>query len=83
MLNLEVTTKLSMEEAARRATKFFGDEGLKLKQTESDPGRICFDGGGGYVTIDMCSEGNKTKLTIVTQEWEYQIKEFASDLSST
>lgn len=81
MLNLEVTTKLSLEETGRRVTEFFGKKGLGLNITEDEPTRKCFDGGGGYVTIDLCAENNKTKLNLVTQEWEYQVKEFASNLS--
>ena len=78
MLNLEITTGLSVEETGKRAAGFFGEKGLGLKITENEPTRMCFDGGGGYVNIDMCSEGDKTKVTLVTQEWEYQVKEFAS-----
>lgn len=81
MLNLEITTKLSIEEAGRRATDFFGKKGLGLNITEDESTRKCFDGGGGYVTIDLCTEDNKTKINIVTQEWEYQVQKFASDVS--
>jgi hypothetical protein len=81
MLNLEVTTKLSQEEVSKRARDFFGKGGLGLEAAEKNPQCPSFEGGGGYVTVTMCAEGNKTKVTLVTQEWEYQVKEFASSLS--
>jgi hypothetical protein len=81
MLNLEVTTKLSRDEVSKRARDFFGKGGLGLEAADKDPLCLSFEGGGGYVTATMCAEGNKTKVTLVTQEWEYQVKEFASSLS--
>jgi hypothetical protein len=81
MLNLEVTTKLPQEEVSKRAMGFFGKGGLGLEAAEKDSQCLSFEGGGGYVTVTTCAEGDKTKVTMVTQEWEYQIKEFASSLS--
>jgi hypothetical protein len=81
MLNLEVTTKLSQEEVAKRVRGFFGKGGLGLEATEEDPQCLSFKGGGGYVTATVCAEGDKTKVTLLTQEWEFQVKEFASRLS--
>jgi hypothetical protein len=80
MLNLEVTTKLSQAEAANRFMKFFGKGGLGLEALE-DPRKLYFQGGGGYVSATMCPDGDKTQVTLVTQEWEYQVKEFDSRLS--
>jgi len=81
MLNLEVETKLSVEEVAKLAKDFFGKKGLGLEVTDENPELLCFEGGGGYVTTTICAEKGKTRVTLVTQEWEYQIKEFASKLS--
>jgi len=81
MLNLEVTTKLSQEEVAKLATGFFGQKGLGLEVVDKSPELLCFEGGGGYVTATICAEKGKTRVSLVTQEWEYQVKEFASRLS--
>ena len=80
MLNLEVKTKLSTEEVTKRARHFFGKGGLGLEVSEENPQCLSFEGGGGYVTATLCSEGNKTRVTLVTQEWDFQVKEFASSL---
>jgi hypothetical protein len=80
MLNLEVNTKLSEAEVVKRAKRFFGKGGLGLEVSEENPQCLSFQGGGGYVTATLCSEGDKTRVTLVTQEWDYQVKEFASSL---
>ena len=80
MLNLEVKTKLSTEEVTKRARRFFGKDGLGLEVSEENPQCLSFEGGGGYVTATLCSEGDKTRVTLVTQEWDFQVKEFASSL---
>jgi hypothetical protein len=80
MLNLEVKTKLSTEEVTKRARRFFGKGGLGLEVSEENPQCLSFEGGGGYVTATLCTEGDKTRVTLVTQEWDFQVKEFASSL---
>jgi len=80
MLNLEVKTKLSTEEVTKRARRFFGKGGLGLEVSEENPQCLSFEGGGGYVTATLCSEGDKTRVTLVTQEWDFQVKEVASSL---
>ena len=80
MLNLEVKTKLRQEEVVSRAKTFFGKGGLGLDLSEENSQCLSFQGGGGYVTATLCSEGNKTRVNLVTQEWDVQVKEFASRL---
>jgi hypothetical protein len=80
MINLEVKTKLSQEEIVKRLKKFFGKGGLGLDITEESPQCLNFEGGGGYVTATLCLEEGKTRIDLVTQEWDHQVKEFASGL---
>ena len=80
MLNLEVRTKLSQGEAIQRLKKFFGKEGLGLNVTEEAPQCVVFEGGGGHVTATLCPEEGKIRITLMTQEWENQVKKFASGL---
>ena len=80
MLNLEVRTKLSQEEVIQQSKKFFGKGGLGLEIAEETPQCLTFEGGGGYVTATLCSEGDKTRINLVTQEWDYQVKKFAAGL---
>ena len=80
MLNLEINTKLSLKEAVQQLKKFFGEEGLGLELTEETPQCLRFEGGGGHVTTTLCQE-EETRITLVTQEWDYQVKKFASGLA--
>jgi hypothetical protein len=81
MINLEVKTGLTPEEVASRLKKFFGKGGRGLELTEETPQCLTFEGGGGYVTATLCLDEGKTRINLVTQEWDYQVKEFASSLS--
>jgi len=47
---------------------------------EENPQCITFQGGGGYITATLCEEKGKTRVDLVTQEWDYQVKQFASKL---
>jgi hypothetical protein len=80
MLNMECTTKLSSEEVVRKLKKFFGSGGLGLDLTEDAESCLSFSGGGGYVTATLCKEKERIRIDFTTREWEYQVKQFASDL---
>ncbi len=80
MLNLEVKTKLSQEETIQQLKRYFGKGGLGLEVTEETPQCINFEGGGGHVTATICLEGEKTRIDLVTKEWDYQVKKFVSNL---
>ena len=80
MLNLERKTKLSQEEVLKELKRFFGKGGLGLELSDESPQCLTFIGGGGYVTATLCSEEDKTMVDMVTQEWDYGVKEFASRL---
>jgi hypothetical protein len=80
MLNLKCKTKLSQEDVVKQTKRFFGEGGLGLKLTEETPQCLTFEGGGGFVTVTVCSEEGQTRVALVTQEWDYQVKRFASDV---
>jgi hypothetical protein len=80
MTNLDVRTKLKREEILDRLKTFFGKGGLGLEITEENPQCLTFEGAGGYVTATLCSEEDKTRINLVTQEWDFQVKRFASGL---
>ena len=80
MINLEVRTKLKQEEVMDRLKKFFGKGGLGLEIVEEAPQCLTFEGGGGHVTATVCPEEGKTRINLVAQEWDSQVKKFASSL---
>ncbi len=81
MLNMETKTGLSPEEVSKQLKKFFGKGGVGLDLTEENPQCLSFEGGGGYVTATLCVEEGKTRVNLVTQEWDYQVKQFLAGLS--
>ncbi len=80
MLNISKETNLSPEEIRQKTRDYFGEKGLKLEMTEEEDGCLSFSGGGGYVNATICAAENKNRIDIVTQEWEYDVKEFLSRL---
>ncbi len=80
MINLEGETKLSVEDVRERVKKFFGKGGEGMELKEDSPLCLTFSGGGGYVTATLCSEGGKTRVNLVSQEWERQAEKFLATL---
>ena len=80
MINLDVRTKLKQGDVIDRLKKFFGKGGLGLEITEEAPQCLSFRGGGGYITATLCPEEEKIRVNLVTQEWEIQVRKFASSL---
>ena len=80
MLNIETKTKLSEAEAIDKVKRFFGKGGLGMDLKEDSPNCLSFEGGGGYVTATICQEEDQIRIDLVTQEWEYQVKEFSAQL---
>jgi hypothetical protein len=72
MINIEGTTKLSEKEVMESLKKYFGKGGHGLEITEEQAACLSFSGGGGSVTATLCPEGEKTRVNLVAQEWEYQ-----------
>jgi len=79
LLSLERKTKLSQEDVIKHTKRFFGEGGLGLKLTEETSHCLTFEGGGGFVTVTLFSEEERTRVDLVTQEWDYHAKRFASD----
>jgi len=80
MLRLEVMTKWPRERVVEALKGFFGKEGLGLEITAETSECLTFEGGGGFVTANVCSHDNHTRIDFQTQEWDYQVRKFSSSL---
>jgi hypothetical protein len=80
MLKLEKRTKKAPPEVVQKLKDFFGRGGLGLDLKEETSTCLTFEGGGGYVNASLCEEDTGTRIDLTTQEWDYQVKEFASRL---
>jgi hypothetical protein len=81
MLKLDVDTRLTQEEVLARTKRHFGEGGLGLELKDESPQCLSFEGGGGYVNATVCEEEGRTRVELVTQEWDYHVREFASKLA--
>jgi hypothetical protein len=80
MARYGVWTKMGPEEVIQKAVGFFGKDGLGLEAI--DRSRCCarFEGGGGHVSVTV-SEEDKTKVELVTREWDYDVKQFMRQIA--
>ena len=80
MINLEIKTGLTVEETRKRLKAFFGKDGLGLDIKEDSDDCLNFEGSGGFVNAVTCIDEGKTKIELSSQEWDKQVKDFASHL---
>ncbi len=80
MLKIVTKTKLSPEEAIKRAVEFFGPGGYGLEVKNQTPDCVSFEGGGGGVEVTACTEEKRTSVELFSREWDYQIKEFIAKI---
>jgi hypothetical protein len=76
MLSIEATSKLSPEEAIKRAVKFFGPQGYGLEVKQEAACFAEFQGGGGGVGVSASPKGKGSTVSFESREWDYQVKEF-------
>ena len=76
MLKIATKTKLSPEEAIKRAVEFFGPRGQGMEVKEQTPTYASFVGGGGGVDVTACAEKKGASVELESREWDYQVKEF-------
>jgi len=76
MLRIATKTKLSPEEAIKKAIDFFGPDGYKLKVINQTDTSTSLEGGGGSIGISACADDGKTNVEFLSREWDYQVKEF-------
>jgi hypothetical protein len=80
MIRMAAKTSMSPEEAIKRAVAFFGPDGYGLEVKEQSAIYACFEGGGGVVEVNASAQGKDTSLELVSQEWDYQLKEFLNTI---
>lgn len=82
MLRISIKTKLSPEEATKRAIEFFGPGGYGLEVKEQAPTCARLEGGGGHVEVVACTDEKGTSMELISQEWDYQVREFIGKIPS-
>jgi hypothetical protein len=80
MIRIAKQTRRKPEDIIDQAVKFFGQDGEQLAEKERNPCCISFEGGGGYVTITLVEESQKTTVDVETREFEYQAQRFLETL---
>ena len=76
MLRIGTDTKLTPEDAVKKAVDFFGPKGYKLKITQQTATSVNFEGGGGFIELTASADKPRTKVEIMSREWDFQVNEF-------
>ena len=77
MLRIATKTKLSPVEVIKKAIKFFGPDGYKLKIISQTETSAEFEGGGGSIGLSACDDAGITSVDFLSREWDFQVKEFS------
>ena len=77
MLKMEVKTKKDPTTVVQKIKEYFGEGNLGLELKSETPYCLNFEGGGGFVTADLCTEDGVTQVALETREWEYHVKKMA------
>ncbi len=80
MLRIAKQTRLEPVGIIDRASKFFGEGGEGLMETERGSCCISFEGFGGYVAVSVVDEDRHRTVDVETREFEYQAKLFLQKL---
>ncbi len=80
MINLGKESKLEPAKVIQKATEFFGPGGLGLRVRRRTESSINFEGGGGYISVTANMRDSGSDVTILSQEWEYQAKQFLEEI---
>ena len=81
MLRISTITKMSPQEAIKKAVSFFGVGGYGLEVKEETSSYAYFEGGGGGVEVTACAEEKGTSVELISREWDYQVREFINKIS--
>lgn len=80
MLNVERMTDRSEEDLIQLLKSHFGPGGLGLDMTSDSEsgGNACltFEGGGGFIKATVSPAAGRTRLDLMTREWEAAVEEF-------
>ncbi len=76
MISISKKTGKSRNIIRKSIDTYFGESGLGLNQ--SKPQNYCayFEGGGGFVAVEILDEDDNRVINIQSREWEYHVKQF-------
>ena len=82
-MRYEVTTTLSPQAAITYAKNYFGPQGVGLEVIDEHETSVTLTGGGGHVSVIACGDEKKTILELETREWDYPVRQFMQEVSSS
>ena len=76
MIRIEKNTRLGREEILRRASEYFGENGVGLSETCRNRCTIAFEGAGGYLSATIIEKDAERLVEVESREFEYFAQRF-------
>ena len=78
MIRMSKKTKKSQQDIQKRLDQYFGKNGLGLDAVKHIPFCAYFEGGGGFVAVDISEDKDSSYhvVEIQSREWEYDTRRF-------
>ncbi len=76
MARYSMDSRLNPERVMRKATAFFGAEGLGLDMIILNCGCLYFEGEGGHVMVAANEGEDGSTVDLGTRGWDFQVREF-------
>lgn len=76
MIHISKKTAKSRRTLKKQIDRYFGKNGLGLHPVAPRCACACFEGGGGYVIVDILDQQNSRIIDIQSREWEYAAERF-------
>jgi hypothetical protein len=76
MLRLAANTTKPAGEVIDAAVAFFGPDGTGLNVAHRAANQVQFEGGGGFVALEVTGQDGRNEVTAVTREWEADVRRF-------
>ena len=80
MIHIAKSTRLEAAEVIAKASTYFGKQGEGLEEKERNKCCVSFEGAGGYVSVSVADEDHRRMVDVESREFEYQAKQFISNL---
>lgn len=81
MINMGKKSKLKPDEVISKALAYFGPNGVGLDVKANNENSARFEAMGGFVYIEAANGDRKeTDVSIMGREFEFQIRQFLSEL---
>jgi hypothetical protein len=76
MASYIMNSKQDPTKILEQARDYFGPDGVGLNLATDQEDYLRFEGGGGYVLVQISDVESGSEVELETREWDYSVKKF-------